>query len=292
MIQMPGFSNADTYTAYHISSLLQVSDIAKHERDHTTSGDLLERALFSFGRAVHPTFAKKIAEGKARLNFHRPENREFFLAAYRYILNIGMRATWRTAYEWAKLVLSLDDDDPFEMKLVIDQLAIRARQYQSLLDIANCQYLEKWWIWWPNICFSKALAIKALSTDGGEEAKQALIKTIESYPWVAANLLQVLDVAKIPPAVWGSSPFRELPAGHLHSEIYITQGLDLWKTTEAKEFLISAASVAEKKTPKVQTWPHRGQISLNEARYVVLSEKPALISLLPKRVDGRYRLEF
>ncbi|KAK0885358.1 hypothetical protein LTR87_000992 [Friedmanniomyces endolithicus] len=69
------------HNPYHISTLLQVSEIAKQERDHSTSGDLLERALFSFGRAVHSTFAKNLGEGKARLDFRRPENREFWLAS-------------------------------------------------------------------------------------------------------------------------------------------------------------------------------------------------------------------
>lgn len=67
------------FNPYHISTLLQVSEIAKQERDHATSGDLLERALFSFGRAVHSTFAANLSQGKARLDFRRPENREFGL---------------------------------------------------------------------------------------------------------------------------------------------------------------------------------------------------------------------
>ena len=84
------------HNPYHISTLLQVSEIAKQESDHATSGDLLERALFSLGRAVHSTFAKNLSEGKARLDFNRPENREFWLASWKYMQNLSMRATSRS----------------------------------------------------------------------------------------------------------------------------------------------------------------------------------------------------
>ena len=40
---------------YHIATLLQVSEIAKHQGDHSVSGDLLERALFSIGISIGTT---------------------------------------------------------------------------------------------------------------------------------------------------------------------------------------------------------------------------------------------
>lgn len=126
------------HNPWHIATLLQVSDIAKQSRQHSDAGDLLERALFSFGRAVHSTFAEKLSQGKARLDFRRPENREFWLASWRYIDNLRMRATWRTVYEWAKMLLSLDPErDPYCVKLVIDQFAIRARQARHFLELMN-----------------------------------------------------------------------------------------------------------------------------------------------------------
>lgn len=41
------------YNPYHLSTLLQVSDVAKHQGDHAVSADLLERALFNIGRSAH-----------------------------------------------------------------------------------------------------------------------------------------------------------------------------------------------------------------------------------------------
>ena len=61
---------------YHIATLLQVSEIAKHQGDHSVSGDLLERALFSFGRSVHSSFPMAMRDGTARVSFDKVANRD------------------------------------------------------------------------------------------------------------------------------------------------------------------------------------------------------------------------
>lgn len=269
--------------AYHVALLLQVSEIAKQERDHTTSGDLLERALFAFGRATHPSFAASLAEGRARLDFRRPENREFFLAAWRYITNISMRATWRTAYEWAKLLLSLSpEEDPYQMRLVIDQFALRARQARNFLDLAENDFFRMSWARLPNISFSRALAMEASSDK--KSASSQLVTAIEQYPWIAAGLFQTLDIAKIPPSIWGATPPDDSTTAILYSTMYTTCGIDLWKTNEVKEFLKSAALQAK---PTVETIIADDQpISQNQARHVILTDKPELIALLPHKLTS------
>lgn len=189
--------------AYHVSTLLQVSEIAKQEKDYATAGLLLERALFSFGRALHTSFAAKLAQGKVRLDFRRPENREFWLVVWRYIANISMRATWRTAYEWAKLLISIDPmGDPYCMSLMIDRLAIRSRQLDNFIGLAQSKMLRDKWLMLPNICFSTALAMK-LSGRSSESSQRVLVTAMEQLPWVAARLLKELGVDKLPPVFWG-----------------------------------------------------------------------------------------
>lgn len=144
--------------AYHISTLLQVSEIAKQQGDHSVSGDLLERALFSFGRSVHSSFTTALSEGKARLDFRRRENREFWLAAWRYIANLGQRGTWRTAYEWTKLVFSLDPEgDPYSVGLILDQLALRGGQAEHFLSLINNRQINQF-LRRTNLYISEALA--------------------------------------------------------------------------------------------------------------------------------------
>ena len=260
----------------------------QHDKDYTTCGDLLERALFSFGRATHPSFSSSLEQGKARIDFSRPENREFWLAAWRYIRNISMRATWRTAYEWAKLLLSLDPhNDPYRISLVIDQLALRSRQYQHFFDLSRNEYLKHFigTVDLPNFDFSRSLALKAVSRDSSDYSKAKLLicRAIERFPWVGARLYQELGMERLPPSIWGKEPPSDVEK--LRCEYYVTQALDLWRTTEAKDFLRQGAKDVEIETDALLPGNYDTKpISIDESRHVILLDKPALISLLDPHV--------
>jgi len=265
---------------YHISTLLQVSEIAKQERDHSTSGDLLERALFSFGRTLHSTFAASLAQGKARLDFRRPENREFYLTVSRYMTNLTMRATWRTVCEWAKLLLSLDpENDPYCIRLIIDQYAIRAHQSQLLSDLSANPKLSQPWSILPNIQMSKALALIQIGQNG--KGKQALFKAIGQFPWVAARLFQELNI-DAPPGIWGKTPRTDWE--RLCMEVYVKSAKDIWNTPENTNMLIEVASAQNADTE--QPIPSN-QISIDEARHVILADKPDLIALVPQSLTAK-----
>ncbi|GAB7361558.1 hypothetical protein MBLNU230_g1610t1 [Neophaeotheca triangularis] len=270
------------HNPYHISTLLQVSEIAKQDRDHATSGDLLERALFSFGRAVHSTFAKSLAEGKARLDFRRPENREFWLAGWRYMQNLTMRATWRTVYEWAKLLLSLaPEDDPYNLWLVLDQYALRARQDIDFLNVSRNVVFKAIHDSTPNIQISQALAEHRAGNQS--KGKQALFTAVGRFPWVVARLMQELSLDP-PPAVWGKEPRTEREK--LHTELYATRAKDLWNTPETSALLLEIASALPPDT--IEPAPaDTEEITEREARHVLLSDTPALTSLIPRKWTAR-----
>jgi hypothetical protein len=264
------------HNPYHISTLLQVSEIAKHERDHTTSGDLLERALFSLGRAVHSTFAKNLEAGKARLDFRRAENREFWLAGWRYIQNLSMRGTWRTVYTWAKLLLSLcPDEDPYSMWSVLDQYALRARQDLDFLNLSRNTQMKAVHSDIPNVQLSQALG----EARAGNKSKgqQALYTAIGRFPWVTVRLMQELQLDP-PPAIWGAQPRTDREK--LECELYATRAKDLWNTPEASALLLETASALPPDTPSAPI--NDREITQNEARHVLLSDTPALIALLPR----------
>ncbi|KAK8158768.1 Nulp1-pending protein-like protein [Phyllosticta citrichinensis] len=269
------------FNPYHISTLLQVSEIAKQERDHATSGDLLERALFSFGRSVHSTFATNVSQGKARMDFRRPENREFWLAAWRYIANLGMRSTWRTVYEWAKLLLSLDpENDPYCVRLVIDQFAIRGRQQEDFLTLAQSDFFKTRWNGLPNIDMTSSLAFVQTSETG--QGRQALFTAVGRYPWLAARLFQELEMNDTPPGIWGKQP--RSPYDHLLTELYVIRAKDLWNTAEAKSLLVEVASAVYTSPPKQSA---DLPITRDVARHTILTENPALISAVPRTLSAQ-----
>ncbi|KAF2461717.1 transcriptional repressor TCF25-domain-containing protein [Lineolata rhizophorae] len=268
------------FNPYHVATLLQVSEIAKQERDHTTSGDLLERALFSFGRAVHSTFAAKLAQGKARLDFASQENREFWLAAWRYVSNLGMRATWRTVFEWARLTLSLDPaGDPYGVCLALDQFALRARQPKAIVDLAESPWFEERWRGLCNVQYSVGLA--HVQAGDARLGREKLRSAIEDAPWVAAALFRELNLEPIPPAIWGRKP-RSLWET-LSTRLYVSSARDLWNTPEATALLSEVASYAKPDSAQVDDRP----ISDNVARHVLLVDKPELVSLVASSIKGR-----
>ena len=263
--------------AYHISTLLQVSEIATQQGDHSVSGDLLERALFSFGRSVHSSFHTALAQGEARLDFRRPENREFWLASWRYVRNLRQRGTWRTAYEWAKLLLSLDPEgDPYCIGLILDQLALRGGQSEHYVELASTKdWYSESWSQLPNVQISKALAEYKLKRP--VESRASLARAVKMYPWIFNSLFQELNIDHIPKSIWGKEPrsVRE----KFDSGVYITRAKDLWNTPEAISLLVEVVE-------SVDNAPGGGvndaEISLNETRHVLLSDTPALMSLLPR----------
>ena len=271
------------YNPYHISTLLQVSEIAKQQGDHSVAGDLLERALFSFGRSVHSSFTSALAEGKARLDFRRPENREFWLAAWRYANNLGQKGTWRTAYEWAKLILSLDPEgDPYCVSLTLDQLALRGGQSAHFLELSQCPFFrDDLWKTRVNIPISSALAESKLKQ--GQKSRESLADCVQSYPWIFARLFQELNIDHVPKSIWGKTPNSE--RAKFECELYVYNAKDLWNTPEAVSFLVEVAESVEH--PGKDSPSNASEITLEEARHVLLSGVPTLINLIPRSYTTR-----
>ncbi|KAL4741747.1 transcriptional repressor TCF25-domain-containing protein [Aspergillus similis] len=268
------------YNPYHISTLLQVSEIAKHQGDHAVSADLLERALFNFGRSVHSSFGNRLRDGRARLDFLHAENRELWLVGWRYIANLGMKGTWRTAYEWAKLLLSLDPKDPYCMKLMIDNLALRGREWSHFIDLCTQTRLSREWKYLPNIQCSLALAYLRLNKQ--KECRQQMCVAMSRYPWVFCKLAQELDIQPIPKRIWGKLPPTD---GHeLFTELYIVRTKDLWNTPEVISLLVEVADTLSEGDEPIEP----PEITLDIARHVVLSDVPRVTTHLPTRfVSGR-----
>ncbi|KAI5281066.1 hypothetical protein KEM52_003986 [Ascosphaera acerosa] len=227
------------FNPYHISTLLQVSEIAKHQGDHAVAADLLERALFNVGRAAHTTFGAQLRAGRARLAFTARANRELWLAGWRYLLNLGMKGTWRTAYEWAKLLLALAPaEDPYRVALLLDALAIRGRQQDHFVALCAAEPFaaaaaDGRWGALPNIQCSLALA-HLVRGDEAAAARQ-LRRAVARYPWIFCRLAQEHGVDPIPRAVWGAQPPDDAHA--LLTELYMERARDLWNRPEALDLI-------------------------------------------------------
>ncbi|OBT42806.1 hypothetical protein VE00_08157 [Pseudogymnoascus sp. WSF 3629] len=270
---------------YHISLLLQVSKIAKDQSDHSLSNDLVERALFSFGRAATSLFATKMSLGKARLDFARPENRELWLAGYHYIRSLVMKGTYRTAFEWAKLLLLLDlEDDPYCFKLVVHHLAIRAHEFQWLVDAVSSPMFG------DDRGFTEdfqlpTLALAHMHLKHGAECREVLGRAIKKFPYLFCLLFKELNLDDAPPSIWGILPRNK--GEEFFSSVYIKQTKDLWSTPEATSLLVEVAHAVGKSDLKDIIPIPNECMDLDAARFIYLDNTPALMSLVPSNLMHR-----
>ena len=270
--------NMLVFNPYHISTLLQVSEVAKQQGDHSVSGDLLERALFTFGRSVHSSFTNALSEGKARLDFRRPENREFWLTAWRYVKDLGQRGTWRTAYEWAKMILSLDPEgDPYCISKNLDQLAIRGGQSEHFLKLTQHPFFQdSVWTDLPNIWISKSIAEYKLKQP--RKCRETLTRAIQHYPWIFVRLFQELNISHIPRSIWGK--YATTDREKFESESYALNAKDMWSLPDMVSLLVEVAETAAPPEKAVPVFDR--PISLDEARNTLLTGATTLINLLPR----------
>lgn len=122
---------------WHIDTLLQLSDVSRHQGDLGAASDWNARALFAFERTSTTVFSSGLTSqlGPPLLSFDRIEDRGFWIACHRHVNFMGRRGTWRTALEWVKLMLGLDPtNDHHGMILWLDFLSIKSRQHVWFLE--------------------------------------------------------------------------------------------------------------------------------------------------------------
>ncbi len=196
-----------------------------------------------------------------------------------------MKGTYRTALEWAKLILSLDPEgDPYCMRLLIHQLSLKAREFNWLLDVSESDIPE---IWTPHNFEGKchaashttpSLAFAALQLKESTQCRKILTKSMQTVPWLFTHLFKELSL-DAPPSIWGIMPRTD--AESLFTEMYVLQTKDLWNTPEATALLMEIAHTIPKvdvdSIPKLDNT----EMTLDVVRFVYLDNTPALMALAP-----------
>lgn len=281
----------------HIDSMLQLSDICKMGEDSAMAAELVERALYALEAAFHPCFS--LASGTCHLDYKRQENRAFFIALYRHLHFVGSRACYRTALEICKVLLNLDpQEDPLAIVLLVDFYALRARQFQWLIDlhlawdpIRNLSQL-------PNFAYSVALAAFHVSQadkteEGLLQADKFLQEALLAFPSV---LLPLLDKCSIEPhaGLMGEKYFLD-SRGESSSlatlcSLYVCRTFHCWKEPEILPWLERnvvtvldrlqrgdkrALASKEERSTRYQGLPR------NIHRHVLMSEHKEAVAHLP-----------
>lgn len=262
---------------YHVNSLIQTSVFARHQ-DHNAAlaRDLCERALFNFGRVTLSSFRNKLKRGLARLDFKRPENRQFWLVGYHYIKALITQGTIVTAFEWSKLFLSLSLRDEYGMMNFIHGLAIRAREPDWLLAFCNSSYFTSDEYDIPMKDYYKQTCVLAkIQMQDRDGALEDLVKGMETLPWLYSAICSAVNI-DTPRAIWGVQPRDENDT--LYTELYIHTVKDSWKRY-ATDLLKKAGEKAQK--VDVHSLPRAKNIPLSIGRFVYLDNTPELMRHVP-----------
>ncbi|KAI1506241.1 transcriptional repressor TCF25-domain-containing protein [Biscogniauxia marginata] len=259
---------------YHICSLIQVSKVAKQDQNLALSADLCERALFTFGRVSSAAFRRKLEEGKARLDFKRPENRQFWLAGYHYLKSLILKGTCRTALEWSKLLFSMDPSDPYGIIHFVHPLAIRAYESKWFIDFCDSEALDECDTAQDYI--RQTLVLARLQQQDIAGARALLIEGMERLPWLYSSLFKALNL-DVPKAIWGMQPRDQNE--EFYTEIYVHQTKGLWDNAQATSLLKEVSSVAKKPDSRPFAFPP--VVGRNVGRFVYLDNTPSLMGLVP-----------
>ncbi|KAK2598134.1 hypothetical protein QQS21_005766 [Conoideocrella luteorostrata] len=272
---------------YHVSTLLQVSSVAKQDQNMALAAELCERALFAFGRVTTSAFRQDIEHGRARFDFRRPENRQFWLAGYHYLRSLVRKGTYRTALEWAKLLYALDPSDPYAMRHYIHFLAVRAYESKWLIDFI--EQMEKLGDH-PDITYLRqSLALAKLQTNDAEGARAVLKAGIQAVPWLYCALFQELNL-DAPASIWGVNPTTDTRTFWV--KLYIYQAKDLWNNAQATNLLQEVAKSQAK--ADVASLPSDDEaVDLGSARLAYLEGHTSLLAVAPRNLlDSQPNYEF
>ncbi|KAG2531334.1 hypothetical protein JM16_001094 [Phytophthora kernoviae] len=255
---------------YHIDALITMAEVFQHHGQMDHAADCIKRCMYVLELAWVDQF--DVSKGNCRMDIKTEHNGMFFTALFLLMKLVGRRGCMRSAFETAKLVLSLDPQgDPMNVLLAIDYYALTSRQCQFLIDLVasktpavdrfpsssidagskkkagsgSSEDISAL----PNLQFSLALAHYFLENE--TEAKDLLAAALLKFPTVLKPLLEKI-AANTSSSSWqpilSSRVFanaHNVDGEHQHLlDIYVTRNFSIWKVNDVQMFLLRSAQHA------------------------------------------------
>ncbi|KAF8622426.1 hypothetical protein AX15_007010 [Amanita polypyramis BW_CC] len=309
---------------WHADTLLQVAEVYRHREEWAQAVDFVDRALFTYERSFIGTF--NFTSGQNRMDFDRVENRPFFLAIHRQISDLQRRGCVRAAFEFAKLLYSLEPwSDPHGALFHLDLLALKAPgMNQWLLDVYDVFSLRRLGrsqesrdtrmdpSVLPGWMYSRALALW-MSEDTKKDrdhkaSSEALKEAILTFPSVVPLLADKTDTS-IPDSIRAHKDFKIEVDGarlslanamlHMLSHLYAQHAFSIWKDPAHNEWFTSVlSSLSTSLPPCLPATPERieflrlyeksSNLRYSAYRHVVVLESSyrRLFSFIPEKVSN------
>ncbi|KAF9008626.1 DUF654-domain-containing protein [Hymenopellis radicata] len=300
---------------WHADTLLQMAQVFRHREEHAQSVDFTDRALFAYERAFVGAFT--FTTGLNRLDFDFVENRVFFLAIHRQAADLQRRGCLRTAFEFARLMYSLDPwGDPHGALFHLDYLVFKAGMTDWLLQVFKlfsnwrqdkayeAARLDPSIL--PGWMYARALAFKVNSKP--EEAAAALVDAVNAFPAVVPVLADKLEVS-LPASLRSHRHFRieadgsglsePLAVMHLLCHLYVQRSLPVWKDhaawfgeTITQHFSTPPASIAVNSVREtfLKVYGHE-QLRYAAYRHIMVLEYRTLFQYIPRLILAQKSLD-
>eukprot|EP01062_Namystynia_karyoxenos_P064964 TRINITY_DN5815_c0_g1_i1.p1 TRINITY_DN5815_c0_g1~~TRINITY_DN5815_c0_g1_i1.p1 ORF type:complete len:776 (+),score=232.99 TRINITY_DN5815_c0_g1_i1:124-2328(+) len=240
---------------YHAPCLLQLSRAATTMGEFAEGEELLQHALYAFGRAGESAGFSWLQPFTAReLSVKRGDtSAEACCAAIRLrALDLLRRGCFRTALEWLKLLWNLNADDPLRAFLLLDYAAAKAGQWRWYLDLLQSMQRQaarprlRRMARLPCAAYGGAMAARLLERGGkgGAGAAELLRAAVSLYPAAVPRLLQEAGqgTAQLPDG-WAppaAAVAEDGTAGQL-CRLYVARSGELWRTPELAGWLAETA---------------------------------------------------
>ncbi|KAF8128178.1 transcriptional repressor TCF25-domain-containing protein [Boletus edulis] len=253
---------------WHADTLLQLAEVYRHREEYSQAVDYVSRALYAYERAFLGAFS--FTSGNNRLDFDRVENRPFFLAIHRQVIDLQRCGCPRTAFEHARLLISLEPlSDPHGVYLHLDYLCVKAGMGDWLLDTWSVyqskphehsgEHVDPTVL--PGWSYARALILRAKEKekkergeDFKEESTEALRQAILAFPMIVPLLADKCEISlsaevrghKAPRIhtdgmrVHGLSPEESIL--HLLAHLYAQRSSPLWKSSGNASWLSSTSN--------------------------------------------------
>eukprot|EP00158_Paraphelidium_tribonemae_P003984 Partr_v1_DN26507_c0_g1_i1_m3892 putative transcription factor 25 (basic helix-loop-helix) len=233
--------------AGHAGCQVLLSYISTQTGDANMASEYLARAFFTFEKAFDIKF--KFTSGStgvsSRLDYFYYENRSFYLALFHHVALLQRRGCWCTAFEVCKSMLRLDSrGDPLGGWLLLDFLALRAGEYQTVIDIYKSlkedgHYAARF----PNWMFSSAVACFFVH-GAGEESFKRLDDARLEFPDVFNAVLNEAGVSFTLSDNVGQHAAKDEEEDDtqerhedLLNELYVLRSSSVWKQPEVIAWL-------------------------------------------------------
>lgn len=182
------------------------------------------------------------------------------------------------------------EENPYAALLSIDYAAVRAREYNYLIQLRDSAEWLNETGYLLNIHYSAALAEYMLEKEqkkSHEISSESLSQAIQQFPWLIAPLFYELKLTfptDFPPTVPPS------PLQALYTDLYIHRSKDLWTPPELSSWLTTVAKQSASKITEQEPTQTISKIPMNVARHVFVMNVPGLMGHIPREYTARTQL--